>query len=296
MKRKHGDVLGEGTFGKVTYHEDGTARKEMKNYADKDGVDSMMLREIFALKYLKHANVVKLLRLEKNEEGIPSVLHMEYCDFDLKAFMRQNHPVGIASSELRKKLSTDIARGIEFIHDSGFLHRDLKPQNILVATNPLNIVAKIGDLGLIKKQIRENFTPSVVTIWYRAPEILLCGEQNKDYENFAIDVWSFGLIAWEMIVNNAVCKGDSEIGQLFEIFNLLGTPSETTWHGFKNLKNWTPTFPQFKTKFNEKFPSNASTQERELIESCLRFIPHTRPSMSGILTKLENGGEEIILE
>ncbi|KAH0484424.1 MAG: hypothetical protein KVP17_002214 [Porospora cf. gigantea B] len=101
------------------------------------------------------------------------------------------------------------------------MHRDLKPQNILL--NRSGNMVKLADFGLARKMSRpEPRTIEVVTLWYRAPEILL-GDAN--YTSKA-DMWSVGCIVGEMISGFPLFPGDSEIDTLYKIFQMLGTPTD----------------------------------------------------------------------
>jgi serine/threonine protein kinase len=105
-------------------------------------------------------------------------------------------------------------------HSWNIVHRDLKPQNVLISSRG---VLKIADFGLaraVPAPLR-TYTLDVITLWYRAPEILL-GAEKYDFE---VDVWSAGCIVAEMAVGRAIFPGNSEIGTIFKIFQLLGTPS-----------------------------------------------------------------------
>jgi len=107
------------------------------------------------------------------------------------------------------------------MHTMRILHRDLKPQNIMIT---VNCEVKIGDFGLSKVYglPMDSFTHEVVTLWYRAPEVLL----GNDLYDASIDTWSIGCIIAEMIQKRPLFIGDSEIDQIFKIFRMLGTPDE----------------------------------------------------------------------
>jgi serine/threonine protein kinase len=141
-------------------------------------------------------------------------------------------------------------RGVADCHCKRVLHRDIKPQNILL--NDTGEV-KIADFGLARAfqvPIRP-YTHEVVTLWYRAPEILL----NSAEYSTPVDIWSVGCIFAELYNQIPLFQGDSEIDQIFKIFRVSGTPTEENWPGVTELPNYKSTFPKWKPKdIAEKIP------------------------------------------
>ena len=121
------------------------------------------------------------------------------------------------------------------------MHRDLKPQNLLIDKKG---VMKLADFGLARAYGLpiKTYTHEVVTLWYRAPEILL---GQKQYST-SVDLWSAGCIFIEMAMKKALFPGDSEIDEIFKIFQLHGTPTEETWPGVTKLPDFKQSFPKFK--------------------------------------------------
>jgi serine/threonine protein kinase len=105
------------------------------------------------------------------------------------------------------------------------MHRDLKPSNLLIDQKGSHL--KIADFGLARTfgLPLKSYTHEVVTLWYRAPEILL---GQKVYSP-AVDIWSVGCIFFEMAHKRPLFYGDSEIGQIFKIFKTMGTPTDDSW-------------------------------------------------------------------
>ena len=128
----------------------------------------------------------------------------------------------------------------------GIIHRDIKPSNILLFKNQNDQfpVAKIADLGLVRfvaKQ-EQTFTQEIQSLAYRAPEVLL---GNKHY-NHAIDLWSMGVLAYELIHGLRMFTGSSEIDTLINIFHYKGKPQ---YEGFTYRKDYENLSSEFIVKF-----------------------------------------------
>uniref|UniRef100_A0A8I6Y392 [RNA-polymerase]-subunit kinase n=1 Tax=Hordeum vulgare subsp. vulgare TaxID=112509 RepID=A0A8I6Y392_HORVV len=210
------EKIGEGTYGVVYKARDRAtnetiALKKIRLEQEDEGVPSTAIREISLLKEMQHRNIVKLHDVVHSEKRIWLVF--EYLDLDLKKFM-DSCPEFAKSPALIKSYLYQILRGVAYCHSHRVLHRDLKPQNLLIdrRTNAL----KLADFGLARAfgiPVR-TFTHEVVTLWYRAPEILLGARQYST----PVDVWSVGCIFAEMVNQKPLFPGDSEIDELFKIF------------------------------------------------------------------------------
>jgi serine/threonine protein kinase len=154
--------------------------------------------------------------------------------------------------------------------------QDLKPQNLLIDRQG---TLKLADFGLARAfglPVR-TFTHEVVTLWYRAPEILMGGRQYST----PVDIWSIACIFCEMITQKPLFPGDSEIDQLFRIFRQLGTPTEEVWPGVTSLADYKPSFPQWApqplTKTIKEL-KNADPQAMDLLMKMLVYEPSKRIS------------------
>ncbi len=152
-------------------------------------------------------------------------LVFEWVDKDLKKYMdsipRSLTPPceAIVDMRLVKSYMYQMLKGMEFCHARGIMHRDLKPQNLLVDKHG---TLKLADFGLARAfmiPIRA-YTHEVVTLWYRAPEILL---GQRAYAP-AVDMWSIGTIFVELLNKRALWMGDSEIDELYKIFRCVPFP------------------------------------------------------------------------
>ncbi|XP_055936071.1 cyclin-dependent kinase 2-like [Argiope bruennichi] len=236
------EKVGEGTYGVVYKAEDKSTKKlvalkKIRLKCETEGVPSTALREISLLKELEHPNVVRLEDVVYSDQKL--YLVFEYLDFDLKKQLDQLPSNGL-SLRVAKSYLYQLLRGLAYCHSRKILHRDLKPQNLLV-DNEGNI--KLADFGLARAFSLpiKAYTHEIVTLWYRAPEILL---GVKEYST-SVDIWSLGCIFAEMLTKRPLFPGDSEIDQLFRVFRTMGTPDEETWPGCSSLMDYKPTFPKW---------------------------------------------------
>eukprot|EP00998_Keelungia_sp_KM082_P006495 NODE_2740_length_1001_cov_59.315789_g2720_i0.p2 GENE.NODE_2740_length_1001_cov_59.315789_g2720_i0~~NODE_2740_length_1001_cov_59.315789_g2720_i0.p2 ORF type:complete len:307 (-),score=101.66 NODE_2740_length_1001_cov_59.315789_g2720_i0:80-961(-) len=266
------EKIGEGTYGVVFKAEDRrtgqlVALKKIRLEAEEEGVPSTAIREISILKELHHPNVVRLLDVQSASQKLTLVF--EFLDMDLKHFMdRKGKLVG----RQLKLLCKGMLEGILFCHTHRIVHRDLKPQNLLVSRD--GGVLKLADFGLARAfQVPlHTYTHEVITLWYRAPEILL----NQKQYSPSVDIWSAGCIMAEMATKKALFPGDSEIDELFKIFRVLGTPSESKWPGVSNLPDYKPCFPQWKPQSLTSVIPGLDDQGIDLISKMLVYEPAKR--------------------
>ncbi|KAK4340774.1 hypothetical protein RND71_039275 [Anisodus tanguticus] len=240
------EKIGEGTYGVVYKARDRVtnetiALKKIRLEQEDEGVPSTAIREISLLKEMQHANIVRLQDVVHSEKRL--YLVFEYLDLDLKKHM-DSSPEFSKDPRLVKMFLYQILRGIAYCHSHRVLHRDLKPQNLLIdrRTNAL----KLADFGLARAfgiPVR-TFTHEVVTLWYRAPEILL----GSRHYSTPVDVWSVGCIFAEMVTQRPLFPGDSEIDELFKIFRVMGTPNEDAWPGVTSLPDYKSAFPKWPPK------------------------------------------------
>jgi len=268
------EKLGEGTYGVVYKAKDKitgdiVALKKIRLELEEEGVPSTSIREICVLKELNHPNIVKLLDVVSTADKLHLVF--EFLDRDLKKYIDsvpQVHP------NLIKSYMYQLILGMNYCHSRRVLHRDLKPQNLLIDKEG---VLKIADLGLARTftiPIRQ-YTHEVVTLWYRAPEVLLGG---KLYST-ALDMWSVGCIFAELINNRPLFPGDSEIDELFHIFRALGTPNNESWNGVSDFPNYQTTFPSWKPRPSQELvPKCNDPLAVDLLEQLLQYEPSTRIS------------------
>lgn len=234
--------IGEGTYGVVFKARDREtnemiALKRIRLEQEDEGVPSTAIREISILKELQHPNIVRFMDVVHSDNKL--FLVFEYLDQDLKRFMDSVRAPSLDPTLIQSYLF-QLLNGIEHCHRHRVLHRDLKPANLLIDRRGS---LKLADFGLARAfgiPVR-HYTHEVVTLWYRAPEILLGA---KKYST-PVDIWSIGCIFAELVTRSPLFPGDSEIDQLYKIFRALGTPTEDVWPGVSDLPDFKPTFPRW---------------------------------------------------
>ncbi|TMW69717.1 hypothetical protein Poli38472_001873 [Pythium oligandrum] len=269
------EKIGEGTYGVVYKAKDlvsgrVVALKKIRLEADDEGVPSTAMREISLLKELSsHPNVVHLYDVVHQQNKL--YLVCEFVDQDLKKYL-EGIPHRLEMLQIKSYLYQLLA-GIAYCHANRVLHRDLKPQNLLIDQYG-NL--KLADFGLARSfgiPIR-SYTHEVVTLWYRAPEILL----GAKHYSTPVDAWSIGCIFAEMVNKQPLFPGDSEIDELFRIFRVLGTPDENSWPGVSNLPDYKTTFPKWRPQQLAKVVPGLDHVGLDLLSRLLVFEPSRRIS------------------
>ena len=241
-----------------------------------EGTPSTAIREISLMKELKHENIVSLYDVIHTENKL--MLVFEYMDKDLKKYMdTYPHQTGSARGALDavtiKSFMFQLLRGIAFCHDNRVLHRDLKPQNLLI-NNAGQL--KLADFGLARAfGIPVNtFSNEVVTLWYRAPDVLL---GSRTY-NTSIDIWSAGCIMAEMFTGRPLFPGTTNEDQLLKIFRLMGTPSERSWPGISQFPEYKTTWPVYATQELRAILPQVDHLGLQLLSQMLQMRPEMRCS------------------
>lgn len=276
---QHLEKIGEGTFSVVYKAKDLVTQKivalkkirsETEN--EDEGVPSDTIREISLLKELSHPNIVKLENVIQQDKKL--YLVFEFLDLDLGRYIDNMYRLKkIINPMLVKSYLFQLVAGIAFCHSHNVLHRDLKPQNLLIDREG---TLKLADFGLARAfgvHVR-TYTTEVMTLWYRPPEILLGGTQYST----PADIWSIGCIFAEMVTNSPLFPGDSEIDQIFHIFKTLGTPNESSWPGVSQYPDFKSTFPKWQSKPLKELVPNLDDVGLDLLSRMLMYNPTHRIS------------------
>ncbi|XP_021928254.1 cyclin-dependent kinase 14 isoform X3 [Zootermopsis nevadensis] len=230
------EQLGEGSYATVfkgysNLTNQVVALKEIR-LQEEEGAPFTAIREASLLKELKHANIVTLHDIVHTRETLTFVF--EYVHTDLSQYM-EKHSGGLEHRNVRLFLF-QLLRGLAYCHRRRVLHRDVKPQNLLISEMG---ELKLADFGLARAKSVPSHTYSheVVTLWYRPPDVLL---GSTEYST-SLDMWGVGCIFVEMITGVPTFPGVRDTyDQLDKIFKILGTPTEETWSGVTHLPGYKP--------------------------------------------------------
>jgi cell division cycle 2-like protein len=299
----------EGAYGWVSRARDTAtgqvvALKRLKMDNANDGIPVTGLREIQTLMDCEHPNIIALREVVVGEDTskiekyvlYPSfnprnecmLIRMKYSIFlvldflehDLKTLLEEM-PEPFLNSEI-KTLLQQLVSGVLYLHNSWILHRDLKTSNLLLNNRG---VLKIADFGMARYfgDPPPKMTQLVVTLWYRAPELLLGTERYGT----AVDMWSVGCIFGELLTKEPLLQGKNEVDELSKIFELCGIPTEESWPGFRRLPNARslrlPKNPVSQgSVLRAKFPFLTAAGS-ELLITLLALNPAKRPSAKEVL-------------
>nr|CAH7741911.1 unnamed protein product [Callosobruchus chinensis] len=275
------EFLGEGQFATVYKARDVeldtiVAVKKIKigtrQEAD-DGINRTALREIKLLQEIHHKNLIGLLDVFGHMSNVSLVF--DFMDTDLEVIIKDNTII-LTTGNIKAYILQTL-QGLEYLHLNWILHRDLKPNNLLV--NAAGVL-KIGDFGLAKLYGSPNRinTHQVVTRWYRAPELLYGAKQYGT----CIDMWAVGCILAELLLRVPLFPGDSDLDQLTKIFSVFGNPTEETWPGVKQLSDYIDFKPLPSIPLKNIFTA-AGDDLLDLIEAMLVLNPIKRKEASECL-------------
>uniref|UniRef100_A0A671P053 cyclin-dependent kinase n=1 Tax=Sinocyclocheilus anshuiensis TaxID=1608454 RepID=A0A671P053_9TELE len=271
--------IGQGAYGKV--YKARERRGQQRFVAVKrlnipeepeSGIPQFAIREVALLRkieHFNHPNIVKLLNVSAGwqNQKFDLTLVFEYIDQDLTTFLSKVSEKGLARDKI-KDVMRQLLSGLDFLHTNTVIHRDLKPDNVLVSSRG---EVKIADFGLARIYTYHiALTPCVVTLWYRAPEVLL----QSSYMS-SVDMWSAGCIFAELFLLRPLFRGFTEIQQLQKIFEVIGLPGEEDWP-IESPVCYSPTWAE-KKPTKQLLPSLAH-EENDLLSQFLTFSPAHRIS------------------
>jgi len=253
------------------------ALKRIKLDSDDEGLPATAIKEISLLKGLDHPNIVRLHEVIHEEKKLTLVF--EYLDLDLKKLMDEKKRKGEKlSSEAIKSFLYQLFQGIAYCHDQKVLHRDLKPQNLLINRKA---ELKLADFGLARSfgiPVRSK-SHEVVTLWYRPPDVLM----GSTKYSATIDIWSTGCIFAEMVTSKPLFPGKNNADQLQQIFKVLGTPTEKDWPGMKSLPEYDPNWFSYPPQKLTAVVPGLDADGYDILQQMLQFDPTKRISSKAAL-------------
>ncbi|XP_004676739.1 PREDICTED: cyclin-dependent kinase 6 [Condylura cristata] len=278
--------IGEGAYGKVFKARDlknggrFVALKRVRVQTGEEGMPLSTIREVAVLRHLEtfeHPNVVRLFdvcTVSRTDRETKLTLVFEHVDQDLTTYLDKVPEPGVPTETI-KDMMFQLLRGLDFLHSHRVVHRDLKPQNILVTSSGQ---IKLADFGLARiYSFQMALTSVVVTLWYRAPEVLL----QSSYAT-PVDLWSVGCIFAEMFRRKPLFRGSSDVDQLGKILDVIGLPGEEDWPRDVALPR--EAFHSRSPQPIENFVADIDELGKDLLLKCLTFNPAKRISAYGALS------------
>ncbi|XP_078287158.1 cyclin-dependent kinase-like 1 isoform X2 [Rhinoraja longicauda] len=273
--------IGEGSYGVVfrCRNRDTGHIVAVKKYMESDDdpqIKKIAAREVQMLKKLKHVNLVNLLEVFRYKRKMHLVF--EYCDQTVLNEL-DKYPRGVAEDRV-KSIVRQTLQAVNFCHKHNCIHRDVKPENILITKHG---VVKLCDFGFarILTGPGDEYTDYVATRWYRAPELLVGDIQYGP----PVDVWAIGCVFAELTSGNALWPGRSDLDQLHLISKTLGDlipRHQKIFSSNQQFRGVNIPEPDVLVPLEERFP-HISAQALHLMKACLTMDPVERLSCEQLL-------------
>ncbi|XP_059504390.1 cyclin-dependent kinase-like 4 [Stegostoma tigrinum] len=275
--------IGEGSYSVVfkSRNKDTgqiVAIKKFVESEDDSFIKKIAVREIRILKQLKHNNLVNLIEVFRRKRKLHLVL--EYCDHTVLNEL-ERYPRGLPEAMV-KNIMWQMLQAINFCHKHNCIHRDVKPENILITRQG---VIKLCDFGFARILIGpgDDYTDYVATRWYRAPELLVGDTQY----GATVDIWAVGTVFAELVSGQALWPGKSDVDQIYLIIRTLGKLIPRHEHIFRNNQFFLGVSlpepdPEDMEPLEDKFP-NLNPHALTFMKSCLKMDPEDRCSCEDLL-------------
>jgi len=286
-KYTKGRKLGEGTYANVylgSLKSDPSQQvaikkiKIQKEYTE--GMAPDAIRELKHLQELSHPNIISLLGVFSSKDQNLNLV-LEFLPLgDLEMLIKDTKNIHYGTADIKAWMGM-LSRGIWFCHENFVLHRDIKPNNLLIASDG---EVKLADFGLARSfaDPYRPMTSNVITRWYRPPELLF----GARHYSGAVDIWSVGLVFAELIIRVPYIAGDTEVHQINLISQAVGTPTEENWPGVSKLPEYTvtePPIPVHPKDYYLGYFGTAGPQGCDLLSKMLILDPRKRITARQIL-------------
>lgn len=258
------------------------AIKKIKVNAEyRDGLSMDAIREVKYLQELSHPNIIALHDVFSSKDRNLNLI-LEYLPLGDLEMLIKDRNIQYGAADVKAWMGM-LCRAVWFCHENFVLHRDIKPNNLLIASDG---EVKLADFGLARSFADPylNMTHQVITRWYRPPELLYGARQYSG----AVDIWSVGMVFAELLLRVPFVPGNSDLDQIGKICEAFGTPTEQNWPGVSQLPNYVPVDPAHVTPlqgrdfFLRQFPT-AGPVGADLLMSMCALDPRKRISARGIL-------------
>ncbi|KAM8921724.1 cyclin-dependent kinase-like 1 isoform 2-T2 [Pelodytes ibericus] len=273
--------IGEGSYGvvfKCRNRDTGqiVAIKKFLESEDDPIIKKIALREIRMLKQLKHLNLVNLLEVFRRKRKLHLVF--EYCDHTVLHEL-DRYPRGVPE-HLVKSITWQTLQAVNFCHRHNCIHRDVKPENILITKHA---VIKLCDFGFARILTGpcDYYTDYVATRWYRSPELLVGDTQYGP----PVDVWAIGCVFAELLSGVPLWPGKSDVDQLYLIRKSLGDLIPRHQQVFSTNQFFSGVSipdPENMEPLESRF-ANISPLAMGLMKGCLHMNPMERLSCQQLL-------------
>ncbi|KAH8773357.1 serine/threonine-protein kinase [Hyaloscypha sp. PMI_1271] len=268
-----GKKLGEGTYANVYL---GHLRSDpsklvaikkikiQKEYTE--GMAPDAIRELKHLQEISHPNIISLLSVFSSKDQNLNLV-LEFLPLgDLEMLIKDVEGVRYGAADIKAWMGM-LTRAIWFCHENFVLHRDIKPNNLLIAGDG---EIKLADFGLARSfsDPYRIMTSNVITRWYRPPELLFGA---KHYSG-AVDIWSVGLVFAELVIRTPYIAGDTEVGQVNLICQAVGTPTEENWPGVSKLPEYTVPDPPVPVRDRNYYLGTFGTAGQEGVDLLMKML------------------------
>ncbi|KAG6768339.1 hypothetical protein POTOM_027249 [Populus tomentosa] len=275
--------VGQGTYSNVYKARDRdtgkiVALKKVRFDTSEPESFKFMAREIMMPQKLDHPNVIKLEGLATSRMQYSLYLVFDFMQSDLTRII--SRPGERLTEPQVRCYMQQLLSGLQHCHERGILHRDIKASNLLIDKNGMLKIADFGLANFFIRKPKRPLTNRVVTLWYRAPELLL---GSTDY-GLGIDLWSAGCLLAEMFIGRSIMPGSTEVEQLHRIFKLCGSPPEDYWKIMRLPTSFRPPQP-YKPSFQEAF-KDFPESSLVLLNTLLALNPAYRGTAASALSKV----------
>lgn len=273
--------IGEGSYGIVfkCRNRDNGQLVAIKKYLETEDdplIKKIAMREIKMLKQLKHPNLINLIEVFRRKRKLHLVF--EFCELTVLDIL-EKYPRGVPEA-ITKRIIWQTTNAVAFCHKHNCIHRDVKPENILLTRE---CVVKLCDFGFARTLVPgENYTDYVATRWYRAPELLV----GDTHYGPAVDVWAIGCVTAELMRGEALWPGKSDVDQLYLIRRTIGDllPRHITiFRSNEFFAGVAIPDPDVIESLEQKLPKHIDQAALELLQRTLDRDPSKRPTCEQLL-------------